>query len=410
MSGYVEEIIEREEAIERVSGSLGFPWTLQARTKTLDEAAGCRLADDHVAGEQYPSFSRSLRDGYAVRAGDVRGASDQSPVFLRLAGESPMGAIPKTALSSGEAVSIFTGGAIPDGANAVVMQEHSSMAGEFVEIRKSVQKGENIMLAGEEIEAGKLVAAKGEMIDFRSSGVLATMGITRMSVMTPRIGVFSTGDEIVSSATTDVPPGKIRDVNSHTVRALLKESGFESVSLGILPDDADMMACSVLDSLEDIDVLMITGGSSVSVRDHTSDILSSIGPDGLLVRGINISPGKPTLVGGNRNPGRLVIGLPGHPLSCLIVMVSFVMPLLGQLLSGRQTHFCSKGRMTAARDFFGRSGVEEFIPASFDGDGVYPLWAKSGYVGILGSAKCLVRIPRDRETFRAGESAEVWLW
>lgn len=322
-----------------------------------------------------------------------------------------MGAVPNIKVSEGEAALVYTGGAIPEGADAVVMVEHTSVLQNTLEVRKSVQRGENIICKGEDVAKGKLLLKKNSIFDFRSASLLSGLGISKINILDLSVGVVSTGDEVVPEDTPFVEPGKIRDSNSTMIGALLKREGYQVRKYGIALDDLEDLMKLTNKAMDENDVVILSGGSSVSSRDFTIDVMNNIGEPGLVLRGLNISPGKPTLVGGNKNNRKLLIGLPGHPLSCSVVMLTFVLSLLASMIGAeKDTLWQKKIFIPAGKDIYGRSGVEEFIPAVLNGETVYPSMAKSGFISALRSADGLVRLPENRETVRKGEPVEVWLW
>ena len=410
MSGFAKELIRRSEAIEYVSKVLGFPWPLGTFSSPLGECPGRRSGLSLPAPLDYPPFSRSTRDGYALRSGDVAGASDTAPVFLRIKGEILMGESTEAFVGEGECLSVHTGGMIPGGADAVVMIEDTlQAAGGWLEVRKALQAGENVIFQGEEIRRGQAILKPGEMLDYRNVGVLATLGLCAVDLVDIRIGILSTGDEIVPAETSVLPAGKVRDANAWFLEFLLSCHGFPAMRLGIVPDRREKLAEAVQQGLEECDVLLLSGGSSVSVRDYCSEILEALPSPGLLVRGVNMSPGKPLLMAGCLPDRRLVLGLPGHPLSCSIVAITVLLPLLYRLVGAETPPFKSTTARLAA-DVFGRAGVEEFIPAVISEGEVLPVPGKSGYVSVLREARGLIRLPETEETRRAGERVEVLEW
>lgn len=409
MSGFVRELIDRKESIDYVSAALGFPWLVSSRPVPLGNAAGLRSGSRFDSPVDYPPFSRSTRDGYALRSRDLVGASDTSPVFLRVKGEIPMGDASEATVHDGECLLVHTGGMIPGSADAVVMFEDTVQTGEWLEVRKALQSGENVIFLGEEIRKGQLLLAGGEMLDYRNVGIMATLGLCLVERMDLRVGILSTGDEIVPAETEVLPPGKVRDSNAWFLEFVLKHHGFPAKRLGIVPDSREKLAEAVHTGLEENDVLLLSGGSSVSVRDYCSEILDRLPAPGLLVRGINVSPGKPTLLAGCLPKKRLVIGLPGHPLSCSIVAITVVLPLLYRL-AGVDAQPFKTARANLASDVIGRAGVEEFIPALIKDGLALPLPGKSGYVSVLREARGLIRLSENEETRRAGESVEVMEW
>lgn len=410
MAGFVKNVISRTEALESVVRALAFPWPVTTKEVTLGAAFGCRLANDFHSDLPYPPYARSLRDGFAVQSFDVSAATSGTPTFLKKTGEVAMGEIPTIVIAAGSAAAIPTGAALPEGADAVVMLEDTEPAGEWIEVRGGVQSGENIIRAGEEISLGEKVLDSGDLIDFRTMSVLAALGAGKVAIAAPSIGILSTGDEIVPVETRFTPPGMIRDVNGCVVKALLSRYGFISDYRGIVSDDGAEFEKRVLGELSSCDVLILSGGSSVGVRDHSARVLEALPSPGLIVRGINIAPGKPTLAAGCLAEKKLVISLPGHPLSCATVCLVFLLPLLLSLLGAKNRKLGEVLRLELAGDLTARAGSEEFVPCRIEKGRVSPLPAKSGYISALRDADGFIRIPEDMETLRAGETAEVWTW
>jgi molybdopterin molybdotransferase len=407
MAGFVEELVNRENALERVAAALSFPWELSEDLLPLQKAWGQRLSRGLFAREPFPPFSRSLRDGYALSAEDVVGATSTSPVFLTETSEVPMGSLPGFSLGPQEAALIHTGGALPVGADAVVMLEDSDKAGDLVEIRKAVQAGENILPQGEELSKGDLVIPRGTFLDYRTIGFLAALGITEVPCLSLTVGLISTGDEVIPAERGDLPPGCIRDANSWFLRAYLKGQGFTPLFFGIVGDDQQKLHSVVHEALRSCDVVVLSGGSSVSVRDHVLAITESLSTPGLIIRGLNLSPGKPTLLGGSLELQRVLIGLPGHPLSCAVVAITVLKPLLMKLIGAEEEPF-DEAFFPVGADVFGKAGIEEYLPARLKEGHAFPLPAKSGFVGALVSATHLIRLPITTETVRKGEKVSLW--
>jgi molybdopterin molybdotransferase len=320
-----------------------------------------------------------------------------------------MGLPPDFAISREEAAAIPTGGMIPDGADAVVMLEDAAIAGDWVEIRAAVQRGENLIFSGEEIAAGDTLLSRGEMIDCAVPGLLSTLGIASVHVVDSIVGVISTGDEIVPAETRPLPIGAIRDANSYIIRSVLEKYGVRSKSYGIAPDNRESLEASAAMALGECNVVLLSGGSSVGARDHTARIIESLASPGLLVRGINMTPGKPTLIGGSAEDKKLVLGLPGHPLSCMVSTLFVALPLIDAMCGGRGV-VGRYLRLPLASDAHGRTGPDEFMPMRIEGGEVRPLAAKSGYVSAMRGADGFIRLRPDTETLRRGELAEIWIW
>ena len=322
-----------------------------------------------------------------------------------------MGEAPDFKLSLTEACPIPTGGMLPEGADSVVMLEDTSEAGGWVEIRRGVQAGENVIGRGEEVAEGEKLLPAGSLIDFRTISVLAAIGRARLPVANLKISILSTGDEIVPAEEQNPRLGAVRDVNGWSVKTLLSRFGFTAGYRGIASDDGAEFERRFREELTACDVLILSGGSSVGVRDHCSRLFESLPEPGLLVRGINVAPGKPTLIAADAAAHKLAVSLPGHPLSCFTVGFTVLIPLLLRLIGAEERECWTRTRMPLACDLTARTGPEEFFPCAVNADGtVSPLAAKSGYISILSGACGFIRIPEDRETARAGEFAEVWLW
>jgi molybdopterin molybdotransferase len=266
------------------------------------------------------------------------------------------------------------------------------------------------MSAAEEISGGDILLRRGEMIDRSVPGLLAAFGITTVSIMDICVGVISTGDEIVPAETPRLPKGFIRNTNTSIIQALLKRYGMASKSYGIAPDVWEDLKSRAEEAIRECGVVLISGGSSVGARDHTVRLIGELSDPGLLVRGINMTPGKPTLIGGSEGRGKLIIGLPGHPLSCMVSSIFVALPLINAMCGSGVRDVGKYCMFPLAEDVLGRTGPDEFIPARVGRDGVSPLAAKSGYVSAMRRADGFIRLRPDTETLRKGEMAEVWLW
>ncbi|HVO69092.1 MAG TPA: molybdopterin-binding protein, partial [Aggregatilineaceae bacterium] len=249
--------------------------------------------------EALPAFRRSTVDGYAVRAADTFGASDSLPAYLRVAGEVAMGRAAAVSMRQGEAALIHTGGMVPDSADAVVMVEHTQVFAEGeIEIRRPVAPGENVLQVGEDVLPGAEILPAGHRIQPQDIGALLALGLTDNIpvVRKPLVSLFSTGDELMPPGTPSLAPGQIRDINSGTIRALCVQAGAETHSHDIVRDNPDALYTALLEALPEADMLVVTAGSSVSVRDMTAATINRLGGPGVLVHGVAARPGKPTIL------------------------------------------------------------------------------------------------------------------
>jgi molybdopterin molybdotransferase len=397
-------------------------------SETIDvvSSLGRVLAEDVVAPHPLPEFQRTTVDGYAVRASDTFGASDSMPAYLKLVGEVPMGEAPAFEIALGQCALIHTGGMVPLGADAVVMLEYAQSAQENeIEIFRAVAGSENVLGIGEDVIQGQIVQAKGSLMRPAEIGGLIALGILKVKVVRKIIvGLISTGDEVIHPSKSPVP-GQVRDVNSYTLAALVEQSGGIARAYGIVPDTFDVLIAKAVNALSECDMVLITAGSSASTRDMTADVIRSLGEPGVLVHGINIRPGKPTILGVCN--GQAVIGLPGNPVSALINGYLFVIPvietLLGMLPKPKATLLA---RLTV--NLPSQAGREDWwpvrllrpepIPAGADstsfpeGKVEYqadPIFGKSNLIFTLASAAGLLRIPPDATGLSAGEMVEVML-
>jgi molybdenum cofactor synthesis domain-containing protein len=305
----------------------------------LAEARGLVLADDVVSAYQVPPFANTAMDGYAVRAADTAGASDDAPVRLEVVATLAAGAAPSTAVSEGTAIRIMTGAPMPDGADAVVMVELTERDGDdAVLIRHAAEDGEHVRAAGGDLQAGDLVFTAGARLGPAHLGVLASIDVGRVRVHPrPHVGVISTGDELVDSG--PIGPGQIRDSNRPMLVALLIDAGFDGIDLGIARDDEEHMTAQFLDALGKCDALLTSGGVSMGDFDYVSDALERIAADDADPRArvdwyqVAIRPAKPLCFSFVR--GTPVFGLPGNPVSSLVSFELFARPALNAMAGRR---------------------------------------------------------------------------
>jgi len=365
-----------------------------------------------LAPHPLPSFSRSTVDGFALQARDTYGASDSLPAYLKLIGEVPMGAEAGITVGNSQCALIHTGGMLPLGADAVVMIEHTQVArpGE-VEILKSAAVGENIIVVGEDITDGDVIIPAGKELREAEIGGLMALGITQLSVSKrPVVGILSSGDEVIPPQESP-SPGQVRDVNSYSLQALINKHGGIPTLYGIIPDTADELRKKAVQALKECDMVVITAGSSASERDLTALVVKELGEPGVLVHGVNVRPGKPTILAVCDK--KVVIGLPGNPVSALVIAKLFIVPVLEKLL--RLTHKPPAPSISAklSINLSSQTGREDWIPVRLrkvtDGYLAEPIFGKSNLIFILVRAEGLIRIPPSATGLRAGENVEVIL-
>lgn len=386
---------------------------LQAQTVSIEEADGSVLANDIIATEDLPLASRSCMDGYAVNASSVFGASEANPAYLESVGDIDIEKPASFTLQSGECAGIVTGGILPDGADAVIMVEHTeSLGAGTIEIRKSLAPYENVMLKGEDATTGNSVLAAGTRIRPQEIGMLAALGIQNVAVTTsPKVGIISTGDELVSIEETPVV-GQVRDVNSYTLAACARRAGATATAYGLVEDQLDSLQAALENALEENDVVFLSGGSSVGVRDLTVSAIEKIEGAELINHGVAISPGKPLILAKCGN--KAIWGLPGQVASAQVVMFILGMPFLrylgGDTASFDQTRWASK-QAIISRNVASKPGREDYVRVSVsekDGTTVAtPVLGKSGLLKTMLQADGVVRIGADSEGIYEGTPVDV---
>lgn len=352
-------------------------------------------------------------DGYAVRAADTYGASESLPAYLDLAAEVPMGASPDFRLTPAQGALIHTGGMLPEGADAVVMVEdtQSARAGE-VEILRAVAVGENVIKVGEDVKLGQEVIPAGTRLRPAEIGGLMALGITRVPVARrPRVGILSSGDEVIPPAQQPAP-GQVRDVNTYTLSALVERTGGVAVRYDIIPDTRAAMLAAISRAHRECDMVIVTAGSSASSRDLTAEVIDQIGAPGVLVHGVNVRPGKPTILA--VCDGKAMVGLPGNPVSALVIAGLFVVPALRALLGENQVRPQPTVPAHLTVNFASQTGREQWLPVRvIPGPAGYladPIFGQSNLIFTLARADGLVRIPAAATGLEAGEAVEVVLF
>jgi molybdopterin molybdotransferase len=386
-----------------------------AETVPLLSAAGRILAEDIVPAAHYPEFNRAAMDGYAVKAASTFGASESSPAYLVLAGRISMGEVPQTAVQAGEAMAISTGGMLPEGADSVVMREHVTPIDETtLEVIRSVAPWTHVIAAGEDMAAGRTLLAAGSRLRAQECGALAALGYTAVPVFRkPAVGIVSTGDEIIP---VDQHPavGEIRDINTYTLAAMIAGCGGAARAYGIVGDDAQKLKNVCSRALGEVDMLLISGGSSVGTRDMTIQALDALPDSEILVHGIALSPGKPTILA--KCGGLPVWGLPGQVTSAMIVFDRVLQPFLqkiaGQKSAPGETDIRIPARLT--RNLASTPGRTEFIrtrvtPAP-DGLEAEPIPGKSGLLNTMLKADGLIEIDMNSEGLPKGSRVDVILF
>ena len=459
-----------------------FQPTVRSERIPVVDALGRVLTCDLASPHDLPSFPRSTVDGYAVAAQDTHGASDSLPAYLEVVGEVSMGQAAAVALDEGHCAIVHTGGMIPADADAVVMVEHTQRIGQgnegnegkegkegkeenlpdagadqspnlpisqstfspyTIEVYRPAAAGQNVIQIGEDVRQGEAVLAAGHAIRPQDIGGLLALGIVEIDVaVRPRVAILSQGDEVVSP--DQAPgPGQVRDINSHTLAALARQAGAEAITYPIVPDRLEALEAAAARALAEADMLVMSAGSSVSVRDMTAQVIDGLGRPGILVHGVSVKPGKPTILA--VCDGKPVFGLPGNPVSAMVIFELFVIPTIRQLLGAgldqspshpmTQSAAVRKTRVPArlARNLASASGREDIVqvrlelrprndfssekshfsqptPSHPDAElWAVPVLGKSNLIYTLIRSEGVVRIPLDSNGIAQGEWVMVEL-
>lgn len=391
--------------------------TLEPITVAVSDALGLVLAAPVHAREAVPPFANTAMDGYAVRSADTTDAGPEAPARLRVVGELPAGHAPEVAVGAGEAIRIMTGAPIPDGADAVVMVERTARvdgADDLVDVQVAVEPGNHLRAAGGDLTVGQLVFDTGTILRAAHIGVLASVGAATVEVTRrPRVGVLSTGDELVplvpGAAPAALAPGQIRDSNRPMLLDLVREAGLEAVDLGVTRDDEDRIVAVLEDAFDRCDAVLTSGGVSVGDYDFVKAALDRFGV--LEWRQVAIKPAKPLAFGVVR--GVPVFGLPGNPVSSLVSFEMFARPALLRM-GGHIACHRPEVAATALEDLRRRPDGKLHL------DRVLVRWVDDGYVvdrtgdqasNVLSAtalANGLVLLP-DGDGVAAGEAVRVML-
>jgi molybdopterin molybdotransferase len=401
----VDEVIESLRDIEPL-GTESIP---------VRDALNRVLAKDIQSSGDLPGFRRSTVDGYALAARDAFGASESQPSFFNIAGEVRMGEEPKFRLNRGECGLIPTGGMLPEGADAVVMVEYSQKINEeVVEIYRPVSPLENVIQPDDDVKKGQVVLKGGTLLRPQDLGILAGLGVTRVDVVSrPRAAIISTGEEIVDIG-QEPSPGQIRDINSYSLGGLCVNSGVEPIYLGIVGDSLHDLKLVVERGISQADAVLVSGGSSIGVKDLTLDVFLSLNGVELVAHGVSISPGKPTII--VRIGNKTLWGLPGHPVSAMVIFDVLLRCLFHRLLGLSGTDE-NRGQFIEAeldRNVESATGREDYIRVTLSRNQgqvlATPILGKSGLIFTMVEADGLVRIDMNTEGLYRGDRVQVRLF
>lgn len=397
-------MIEYEQALKKVLNSTSpLPSESVSLIKSLDRV----LAEEVRAHQPIPPFQKATMDGYALRAQDTAGASEENPVELEIIADLPAGKVLKSALKEKCAIKIMTGAPLPKGADAVVMVEDTEKKGKKVLVKKAVKPGENIGEAGEDVKKDELVISPGEKIGPAQMGMLASLGYSRVKVAKkPKVAVIATGSEIVEPGSR-LSPGKIRNANGYSLYALSLRAGADAKYLGIAGDKKSELRAKISQT-KGFNLVLLSGGVSVGEYDLVKDQLKSFGVEPIFWQ-VRIKPGKPVFFGKKKN--QLIFGLPGNPVSAMVTFYLFVRPALDKML-GKKHIGLKKGRAILAQDLKLKPGRVQFLRGSLTKEGIVRQVSifpnqKSGVLKSMVKSNVLVVVPAHIEEMEQGEEVEI---
>jgi molybdopterin molybdotransferase len=404
-------VLPPDEALSKLFAHL--PAAPQPETIPITDALDRVTFEAVRAPASLPAFPRSAMDGYAVRAQDTFGASQSLPAYLTVIGEAPMGRAPDFEIRPAQAALVHTGGMLPPGADAVVMIEVTQKTrGDEIEVLKPVAPGENVLKVGDDIAEGAELLSAGHWLRAQDLGGLAALGLTRVRVARrPRVALLATGDEVVPPE-AEPGPGQVRDVNSYSVAGQIARAGGVPLRRGIAPDNFEALKTMAASALAEADALVLSAGSSVSVRDMTADVVNGLGAPGLLVHGVALKPGKPVILA--VADGKPVFGLPGNPVSAMVCADLFVVPTVYRLQGCDHPPPRQSVRARLTHNLPSQAGRVDYVPARLlmrAGElHAEPVFGKSNQIFTLVFADGMVVIPRDANGVSAGEMVEVRLF
>jgi len=380
------------------------------------QARGRVVAEDLYSRVDLPHFHRAAMDGYAVKAQDTFGAGTNLPAYLKLVGTVEMGKEVTRTLGKGEAMRISTGGMLPPESDGVVMVEYTEeVANQRVEVQRGVSPWQNTIQIGDDIKKGELVFRRGRRLRAHDLGALTGIGISTFTVhRKPRVALISTGDEIIE-AEEEPLPGQVRNINQHSLAGLIAECGAELQDFGVFRDDKDTLSQALEKALESADLVLLSGGSSVGVRDIVLEAIFSLRDAGVIFHGISVSPGKPTIFA--KAAGKPLLGLPGYPVSALVIFDLFAAPLIRKLGGQDATtssQFQKTTRAVLKTNIASQTGREDYVRVSLTkiNGTLYAeaLPSKSGAIFTLVKADGMVKIDLNQEGIEQGEEVEVILF
>lgn len=380
-------------------------YKLSTESVDINYARGRIVAEAVMADSDVPAFDRSTVDGYAIRSIDSHGSSESIPSLVTLKGLITIGKEVNDIICIGEAVYIPTGGMMPAGADCVIMIEDTEQLDErTICLNKSVAIGDNVVYKGNDIYFNQTVLERGKKLSTMDIGVLAALGVSKVNVFKkPVVSIISTGDEIIDIS-EDMAFGKIYDINGYVLQNLVSESGGVVIQRRIIKDDYKSLYDAVDQATALSDIVLLSGGSSVGTRDFTYEVIKNLKESKVFVQGISIKPGKPTIIGCGK--GKLVVGLPGHPVSAVLVYKVFIDYYIRQLRGECNKEFDFEGQLS--ENVHSSPGKTTYLMVEIcinEGKfNIIPKYGKSGMISLLSKSRGYIVIEPHQEGLKAGES------
>ena len=397
-----------EETLQIIGREVG--GITESERRPLAKARGYVLSNDLLSPENVPGFTRSTVDGYAVRARDTYGSSETSPQFLQVVGEVHMGEEVNRPLAAGEAMYIPTGGMLPPDSDSVIMIEYCEDLSGMLNTYRQVAPGENVIRLGEDVRQGDTLLAKGTRLRPQELGILASVGLTEVDVFRKiRVGYLSSGDEIVPYQKERLNVGEVRDMNEITVSSFIEEWGGEVLLGGIVKDDFESFRQKAEELFAEVDFLILSGGSSVGAKDYTTEVIQSLGDPGVLVHGVSVKPGKPTIF--SMANGKPVLGLPGHPASAVVIFLLFGRAIMSKRQGESEKILPRRIQARISQNIPSSPGRADYIRVRLTRENdewwAHPVLGKSGLLSTLVQSDGLVEIESPKEGVQRGEWVPV---
>lgn len=401
-------VVSADEAVRLTNESVKF--NLGYEKVNIINSVGRVCFEDIIAEANIPEFKRSSVDGFAVRAKDTIGACESMPAIFEYKGEVLMGDTPPSDIGLGQCLYVPTGGMLPNNADSVVMIEYTDKLDKDTLLAcLPIALGDNVINIGEDVGTGDIIVKRGQKLRPYEIGVLAALGITEIHVYRKlKAAVISTGDELVP-CTQNISLGEVRDINTYLLSSLLLRDGMEPVSYGIIRDDYNLLKETVDKASKECDLVLISGGSSVGKKDQTLKVLNSYEDGKVLVHGISIKPGKPTIIG--KIGEKLIMGLPGHPLACSVIYQAIVKKFMLNLMGIDEKDYPINGIISI--NYHKAKGREEYLPVTLKNSEkgliAEPIFGKSGLISVFSKAYGYIKIAKDIEGLKEGQVVEVYI-